>query len=233
MKKEFFDFNLHAYPESSTSDAQFCEVAKRYGYTGIAITNHSDHRGDRQNKINSKTSSLSDFMVFYGVEIISDVSNLKDLIKKYRKKVSVLCVHGGDERINRIACEDSRVDVLCHPECHDKCGLNHILARSAAKNNVAIEFNIGSIIQRRSGSRSRLLSFMSKNLMLVRKYNVPAIITSNAHSIYELRAPREMMALASLFGMTKEEAHSGLSESPKNIIEQNKKNLIMDGVEVI
>ncbi len=241
MKKAFFDFNIHAYPESSTPIYQFIEVAKRYGYTGIAITNHSNHQniteGDMDKGIGigidagSKIDDLGDFKVFLGVEIISDVSGLKDTIRRYRKKVNVLCVHGGDERINRIACEDPRVDVLSHPECPDKCGLNHVLARSAAKNNVAIGFDLGSIIQRRSGSRSRMLSSMGKNLELVRKYNVAAVITSNAHSIYELHASRDMMALAGLFGMTKEEAFSGLSTTPRAIIERNKKNIIIDGVE--
>jgi len=241
VKKAFYDFNVHTYPESSTSIYQFFEVAKRYGYSGITITNHSN----RQNKTDidldkgigidagAEIGDLGDFKVFLGVEIISDVSSLKDTIRRYRKKVNVLCIHGGDERINRIACEDPRVDVLSHPECPDKCGLNHVLARSAAKNNVAIGFDLCSIIQKKSGSRSRALSFMAKNLSLLRKYNVAALITSNAHSIYELRAPRDMMALAGLFGMTKEEAFSGLSTAPWAIIERNKKNLIMDGVDEI
>ena len=240
MKKAFFDFNIHANPEGSSSVAQLCEVAIRYGYSGIAITNHSNHQSAKglDNDVNLdsslKSSDSSDFKVYSGVEIIvPNVSSLKDTIKRYRQKVNVLCVHGGDEKINRIACEDPRVDILSHPECFDKCGLNHILARSAAKNNVAIEFNLGSIIQRRSANRSRGLSFMSKNLKLVRKYNVPAIITSNAQSIYELRAPRDLMALASLFGMTKEEAITCLSITPKNIIERNKQNKLLNGVEVL
>ncbi len=61
---------------------------------------------------------------------------------------------------------------------------------------------------------------MRLNLKLVRKYKAPMILTSNACSIYDLRAPREMIALASLFGMEREEATSALSDSPQGILEK-------------
>ena len=196
MKSKFFDLNVHLNPENSTQPVQLCEVAKRYGYSGIAITNHSDLFEGRVDV------DIENFKVFRGVEIVSSVTELKDNIRKYRPKVTVLCVHGGDERINRVAVEDRRVDILCHPEDGDSSGLNHVMAMYATKNNVAIGFNMGAIIHNRGGPRSRIFSFMSKNLKLARRYNVPVVLTSNAYSIYDLRAPREMMALASLLTET-------------------------------
>ncbi|MDY6964386.1 MAG: RNase P subunit p30 family protein [Halobacteriota archaeon] len=226
MKNKFFDLNVHSQPENSSSQAELCEVSKRYGYSGIAFTNHSDFFGGRMEM------NVWNFEVYNGVEIVSSVSKLKDEIRRFRPKVTVLSVHGGDERINRMAVEDRRVDILCHPEEVDGPGLNHVLARSATKNGVAIEFNIGEIIHNRGRSRSRILSFMAKNLKLARKYDVPMVLTSSANSIYDLRAPREMMALASLFGMTGEEALIALSLTPQQIIRDNMSRL-PNGVEVV
>jgi ribonuclease P/MRP protein subunit RPP1 len=61
---------------------------------------------------------------------------------------------------------------------------------------------------------------MRENLKLARRYNAPMILTSNAHSIYDLRAPREMIALATLFGMSKEEATSALCDIPRGVLEK-------------
>jgi len=112
---------------------------------------------------------------------------------------------------------------LAHP-CGEKGEgeLNHVLVRYAAENGVAIDFNLNAIIQscRRRSERVRILSKMQENLKLVRKYKAPMILTSNARSIYDLRAPREMIALASLFGMRKEEAVHALSDIPTGVLEK-------------
>ena len=226
MSVRFYDFNVHSKPESITSPVQLCEVAKRYGYSGLATTNHSEYF-EMDIDLN-----LCGFEVIRGVEVTSEPSELKDEIRKFRPRVTVLSVHGGDERINRMAVEDRRVDILCHPEEENSSGLNHILARSATKNDVAIEFDMGAIIHSRGRSRSRVLSFMSENLKLVRRYNTQMVLTSNSHLVYDLRAPREMMALASLFGMTREEATTALSVTPQSIIKRKMSGL-PDGVEVV
>ncbi len=209
---KFFDLNVHAYPETEVPAEELLRVAKRYGYTGIAITNHDDLVKDDSNS-NS---------VFCGIEIrANSVTDLKREIKLYHGKVTVLAVHGGNDKINRAALEDHRVDVLAHPSVEKREGaLNHVLAKFAAKNCVAIAFNMNAIIKSRRGERARVLSKMRLNLKLVRKYKVPMILTSNACSIYDLRAPRELIALASLFGMGQEEATCALSDSPQGILEK-------------
>ena len=226
MNGIFYDFNVHSQPESNTTISQLCEVAKRYGYCGLAITNHSDKFTMDKNHFSC------DFEVIKGVEIVSNPSDLKEKVRKLRPKVTILSVHGGNERINRMAVEDKRIDILCHPECENESGLNHVLARSAAKNDVAIEFDMGSIIHNRGKSRSKVLSSMSKNLRLARRYGAEMILTSNSFNIYDLRAPREMIALASLFGMTREEAVVAMSVTPQNIIKRNTSRL-PEGVEVV
>lgn len=96
--------------------------------------------------------------------------------------------------------------------------LNHVLARHAAENSVAIDFNMNGIIYNRRGDRARIIGKMRDNLKLLRKYKAPMILTSNARSVYDLRAPREMIALAAMFGMSKEEATSALSDIPRDIL---------------
>ncbi len=212
----FFDLNVHAYPETDVPVEDMYRIAKRYGYTGIAITNHDDTEKGKE----ILPPSISTF-VFRGVEIrTKSVSELKRKIKLHYGEVPLLAVHGGSEVINEAALKDSRVDILAHP-CGEKGEgeLSHVLVRYAAKNGVAIDFNLNAIIHSRRSDRARILWKMRENLKLVRKYKAPAIISSNARFIYDLRAPREMIALASLFGMKKDEAIHALSAIPEGVLE--------------
>ncbi|MCW3133395.1 MAG: hypothetical protein N2V78_03600 [Methanophagales archaeon] len=213
----FFDLNVHAYPETDIPVDDMFRIAKRYGYAGIAITNHDDTEKGKE-----VIPPLISNFIFRGVEIrTKSVSELKRKIKLHYGEVSLLAVHGGAEEINEAALKDSRVDLLAHP-CGEKGEgeLSHVLVRYAAENGVAIDFNLNAIIQSRRSDRARILWKMRQNLKLVRKYKAPAILTSNAQSKYDLRAPREMIALASLFGMKKEEAEHALSAIPEGVLEK-------------
>lgn len=219
----FYDLNVHSTPECEDSPERLVSVAKRYGYTAIAITNHSN-----------LWSEATGEGIISGVEIVVDkISDLKKKIRDYRSKVDVLLVHGGNPKINRAAVENSDVDVLAHPSRH----INHVLAKSAAENKVALEFNLDALIYARDISRVRALSAFQTNLKLARKFGVLMVLTTGARSKYDLRAPREMIALAGLFGMSENEAIEALSETPWSIILRNRKKrqhgYIMEGVELI
>lgn len=206
----YYDLNVHAYPETDAPVEELLRVAKRYGYAGIAITNHDEKMKEVANSLLS------------GVEIrAKSVVELKRKIKLYGGKVTLVAVHGGDDKINRAAVENAKVDILAHPSGErGEGGLNHVLVRYAAENGVAIDFNMNAIIRSRRGERARTLGKMRENLKLVRKYNAPMILTSHAHSVYDLRAPREMIALAALFGMSEEEAKSALCDIPEGLLEK-------------
>jgi len=221
---KYYDLHVHSRPECADAPDKLVSVAKRYGYAGIAITNHSDHWNELGGAIK-------------GVEIVAkSATELKKKTGEYRPKVEVLLVHGGDAGINRAAVENPEVDILAHPVGRGD-ELNHILAKLAAKNDVAIEFNMDALIHLRGNPRIHVLSGFQHNLKLARKYGAPMILASNAKSCYDLRAPREMIAMASLFGMSEEEAILALSTTPLRIVETNRKRkrpgYIMEGVEVV
>ena len=206
----FYDLIVHAHPETETPAADLLSLARRYGYAGIAITNH-----DQFYEAHPGLPGL-----FTGVEIQTEsVTELKRAVKHYGGKVNLVVVHGGSEKINRAAVEHPRVDILAHP-CGEKGegGLNHVLVRYAAANGVAIDFNLDALIHTRRTDRARLLSKMREILRLVRKYHAPMLLTSHAQSLYELRAPREMMALAALIGLSPEEARAAVSDFPAGVL---------------
>jgi len=59
------------------------------------------------------------------------------------------------------------------------------------------------------------------------------ILTSDSSSVYDLRSPREMAAISSLFGMTPFEAIESMSTTPENILRRKSPDYIKEGIEII
>ena len=225
MYNMFFDFHVH--------NIQLADEAKRLGYNGIAIIQSSKN----YNKQDNIDQSNPDFNIFSGVEIYAkNPEDLRKKVQKFREHSDVVIVNGGDLKINRAACEDPRVDILAHPYKNRRdSGINHILAKKASENNVAVELSINQVIKTRLSFRAKILSQFRQILKLQRKFKFPLIITSNAYSIYDLRTPEDITAFAGCLEMAPDEIMSSLSKNPMNIIKRSKirKNVIVKGARII
>lgn len=233
--KLFFDFNVQ-------EDVRLVKEAERLGYAGVALFEHQKNHNSNNNKIYFQADfetikNDSPLQIYRGVEIqAKNPEDMKRKVQKARKKAEVLMVHGGDLKINRAACEDPRVDIISHPyHSRRDSGINHVFAKKAAKNNVAVEFNLKYLFKIRSHLRYKILTQFREILKLQRKFNFPLIITSNSKSIYDLHTPHDIIALTRCFGMKREEAICALSETPRNIIERSevRSNVLSEGVRII
>ena len=244
----FFDFHVHGGPELAID-------AGKMGYHGVVLTVYSRdciNQPEILKNLRESTSNLIESdkeriesdnngekppFIQIGVEIeAKNQEDLKKQVQKFRKKVDVILVHGGDLKINRAATEDPRVDILSHPyRSRFDSGVNHVLAVKAAENRVAIEINLKYFLLTRSNQQYRVLSQFRQIMKLHRKYRVPVIITSDTNSFYGLRNPKDVIALAACFGMTEDEAFSALSKTPQEIIQRNKirDEVIIPGVRLI
>ncbi|MCD1296150.1 ribonuclease P [Methanocella sp. CWC-04] len=228
----YYDLNVHAYPEGATTISRFINAAKNSGYSGICISYHSD----LFQNIKDSYPAEEGFTVLSGVEIsVHKANELRRQVDRYRNKVDVVLVHGGDEAINRAACEDSRVDILSHPHTGKTSGINHVIAKLAADKYVAVEFDLSYILCGKGGSRVKALSNYRTNLGLVKKYGAPYVITSSPRSLYDMRDIRSMISLCTLFDMSEEDAIKGLSYYPSEILKRNLPGTgyIMEGVELV
>jgi ribonuclease P/MRP protein subunit RPP1 len=242
----FFDFHIHPNSELAID-------AGKMGYSGVVLTvcsrdcvNNPETLKNlresadnlvsvREKKSERKENQLPS--IYIGVEIDArNPADLKKKVQKFRKKVDVIMVHGGDLKINRSATEDPRVDILSHPyRTRVDGGINHVLAVKAAENKVAMELNLKYFLLTHPNQRYRVLNQFQQIMKLYHKYNFPVVITSDARSLYDLRQPRDVMALAACFGMTEKESHDALSKTPQEIIERNeiRNEIIIPGVQLI
>ena len=234
----FFDFHIHGGPELALD-------AGNIGYHGVGLTVYSRDCINKPETLKNLRKSISDLnednddhiSIQICVEIeAKNQEDLKKQVQNFRKKADVILVHGGDLKINRAATEDPRVDILSHPyRSRFDSGINHVLAVKAVENSVAIEINLKYFLLTRSNQQYRVLNQFRQIMKLHRKYELPVIITSDSSSFYGLRNPRDIMALAACFGMTKDEAFNALSKTPQEIIYRNKirNDVIVPGARLV
>ena len=229
-KDIFFDLHVHG-------NMGIIKETERLGFTGIGITRYFE---DYNSKFLMEFQDLtlnSNIILKKAVEIYcKNPQDLKKKVKKSRKKSDILIVKGGDLKINRAACEDKQVDILSQPyRSRRDMGINHVLARKAAENSVAIEINIKTLLKTSLRYRYRVISQFRHIIDLQRKFQFPLIITSGANTKYDLKTPLDILSLAKCFGMTFEECFKAISITPQNIIEKNniRDKFIVEGVRTL
>ena len=135
-------------------------------------------------------------------------SSINKLRKEVHKCEGLVVIQGGDEKINRLAVETRKVDVLLSPEKNNKrdfmffrnSGLNQVLCKLAVKNHISIGFNFSDILNSNGKERSKLLGRMTQNVRLCKKYKVKMEFSSFAKNKFELRSDAILTSFAKVLG---------------------------------
>jgi ribonuclease P/MRP protein subunit RPP1 len=145
-------------------------------------------------------------------------SELNKLVSRSYGKYKFLAVQGSDDEVNRAAVEDKRVDLLLNPEIERKrdfsdwrnSGLNDVLCRFAAENNVAIGIDLATLPSEKFALAERLGRIM-QNIRLCRKFRAKMLIFSSEKEIND----PDLMSISSALGMSTEQAKNSLTFQKK------------------
>jgi len=224
-----YEPNLHSLPDGSSSASRLALAAKRLGYSGIIITNHTTSGWPLGVEAARLVGGIE---VAIGAEIVaSDQRSLHSRATSLRDRAAFLAVHGGDEKINRAACEDPNVDLLAHPH-RGRAGIGVAGAKAARDNQVAIALDLSSMIILRGPARVRWMETVRRDLNLIEKFDLPLMMTTGARSHLDLRSPRDLTALAGLLGLDRERALEALA-LPESILDLNRRRWTSVGVELV
>lgn len=94
-------------------------------------------------------------------------------------------------------------------------GLNHIMARLAAQNDVKIGFSFSTILNASPVDRSKVIGRVKQNIMLCRKYKVKTVVASFASNPLEMRSAKDLISFFTVLGMHPKEAKDSLNRSFK------------------
>ena len=230
-------FDLNVNGSSYETNLELAMQASNYGWHHLSFSYSPDEFGDALSFKKDLKDKLNDFIdIDYTLSIKSNnPSEIRKIVRKYRNKSSCISVLGGNLKVNRNCLENIQVDVLSKPyfKRYDS-GLNHILAREAKDNNVAIELVFNDILKSYLAPRSKILANFRDIYKLHRKYEFPLILSTGAQSIFDIRTVMDFKAVFMQTGLTDLEVENSF-KTAENILEFNKdrKNMILSGVKVV
>ena len=248
---KFYDLNLRG--QNYEKDLALIKEANKFGWDYLNLNYSHDnfdeaiqYKDDLIDELSSidfnqtyrnKKTNFEHAEISMGINILNANSNdIRKTVNKYRDKSNYISCLGGDLKINRSVCENPKIDVLSRPYYKRRdSGMNHVLAKEAARNNVSIELCFKDILNNYLRYRANVISSFKEILMFHRKFKFPLILTTDSKSIYDVRSTRDIMTFFKSIGFSEEEIYNGFYYYPKQILDFNmeRKSMIVKGVKLI
>jgi len=183
------DAAVFPYPCGDTSVRRFALEAKTLGFDSLVA-------------MDTPAGSFDGVEVLSGI-LVHDVP-VRDVIVRVRQAKetgAVVSVSACDNGFNRAVAGLNGVHILRSIHAADRNAFDHVTAKIAADNNVAIDIDLSLLIAARGNARQRAIHRYRDILILERRFEFPVTLSSYARSFLELRAVREITGLCSLIGM--------------------------------
>ena len=228
----FFDLNIKG--SSLENNVKLAVQASDYGWEHINFSYNQNEFKEALKLKDELADALFDVIDFdYTLEIKStNVNEIRKHVNNFRSRASCISVVGGDLKVNRAVLENIKVDVLSRPYLNRfDSGINHVLAKEAVRNNVAIELCFKDILRTYLAPRAKVISNFRDTYLLYRKFDFPLVLSSGANSIFDIETTHDFVNVFTQTGLTAEEVSRSFMTSSEILkFNANRKNLILNGV---
>lgn len=180
---------LSPKPDGEDDAARLLEAAREFGYSDgvLALENALPEASPRAVVVSKAT-----------------VRSARDAVATFRPDVDLLYVEPPEDP--GPFARDERVDGLIG--LAETAFLGDRVLRAARDHDVALVFDLSPVLMNRG--RYRALKRMNANARRCRENSCPAVLTSGASSVYGVRAPREVAAVAKVAGFTEEQTDEAM-----------------------
>ena len=228
----FFDLNIVG--SNLENNLELAREASKYGWDHINFSYNQNEFREALNLREELKDNLDGIINFdYTLEIESkNINEIRKSVNRFRNKARCISVIGGDLKVNRNTVENIRVDVLSRPylKRYDS-GLNHVLAKEAVNNNVAIELCFKDILKSYLAPRAKVISNFRDIYTLYRKFDFPLILSSRAESVFDIRTTHDFISVFTQTGLTESEVNKSFETACKILrTNENRDKMIFKGV---
>ncbi|AOW79791.1 ribonuclease P protein subunit RPP30 [Halodesulfurarchaeum formicicum] len=204
--------------DGPTTPDRFGLTVKNAGFEGLVVRNRQSTPAAVDHEAIAETHGID---VVQGIEITADEpGRASGAIGNRRPEAEVLLVQGRDPEMNRFVVEQAQVDVLADP-MGGAGDVNHVIAQTAAANDVALELNLGPVLRSSGGDRVRAIKALRKLHELVADAGAPFVVSGAPSSHLQVRGPRELFAVGAQIGFDHETIQQGLA-AWRTIAERNR-----------
>jgi len=235
-KKRYADLHIKVTDEGDPPEL-LIKMARHLGFSLIALSVESFHKLKLLEPLKKLGSNLG-LDVAFRLDLKPSSSNdLKFSLRKFRRKVEVIAVYCHNVAIARTAARDRRVDVTFYnPEnmlsIFDEGQISLLI-----ESGHYVEVNLSDMLYEPPDKQARIMWNYRCVLSIAKKRGIPIIFSSGSSKIMDMRAPRELSALASIIMDDDNLARDAISITPIRLVQTNREKLsprhIQPGVKVV
>jgi RNase P/RNase MRP subunit p30 len=238
MKRVFADLHLRLNVKDTAATLRVVSKAAALGYRLVGVSLAAETHADEVARLRAVCSEV-------GVDFVSRVDlrprgqdDLTRQLRRLRRKFEVVCVACESKEVARQAAKDRRVDLLSFPLLDFRRRFfDRAEAELACNGLAALEVDVKPLLVLEGPARVRLLSCLRREAAIARGFGVPIAVSSGVSQSLLLRKPREMAALAFLFGLDEVSALDSVSRSPVALVMRNREKLgsgfVAPGIRVV
>jgi ribonuclease P/MRP protein subunit RPP1 len=149
------------------------------------------------------------------------LATAKDL--KRLPSTGVNAVESTNSELLRAACKRDAglllVNPLKVPKFQKDDGLVRAVGEAARNAPLAFEIPVRAFLSSKFVYRAKLVSQVRAFLRLCLKFKAPFVFTSGAQTAFELKSPREVIAIGVFYGISPEQASAAISKTPQKLLE--------------
>jgi len=237
VRRKWVEFHVRSkLSDGLDAPEELIKMAAHLGYRFLVLADFKEDEGLRE------LAALKEYGKRHGIDVasranitVNSVKELKEGLRRIRRKVEVVGVASEAKEVVRAAARDGRVDVVSMLGLL-KSPLDKGIVELMRRGRSALELNLSALISETENRRKILEKWMEYSTLAINR-RVPIILASGAGSTYQMRSPRELIALALTIGMNVDVAVNGVSTLPLQIIRLNREKLkpefVAPGITVI
>jgi RNase P/RNase MRP subunit p30 len=238
MKKAFADLHLRLNAKDHAATLRMINKAATLGYRLIAVPLAPETHADEVAKLRAICKEAK--MDFASrIDLRPRTQNeLLHQLRRLRRKFEVISVACENKAVARQAAKDRRVDLLNFPSLDFRRRFFDSAEAELARSSLAaLEIDVKPLLVLEGPTRIRFLSSLRREAAIASEFHVPIVLSSGVSEERLLRKPREMAALAFLFGLDEASALEAVSQNPKAIVKRNREKLgskfVAPGIRVV
>lgn len=237
MRRTYVDLHLCPPIEQTERVKALLEKSAEMGYSAVGIAFPVEVGENHIDEVKKICGGL-------GLDLVTRVDlapksagDLLATLKRVRRKFEVIAVYCNSKEVAIQAAKDRRVDLLLFLSDPRRHFFSASEAKLASEKNACLEISLSQLIFSEGPFRIRLMSMLRRDVAVARKFGVPIVLSSGANEPYMLRRPLDYASLGYLIGLDMEAANKALSETPRSIVERNRRklspNYVCPGVYVV
>lgn len=223
-KRYYADLHVRVTDEGDAPEL-LIKMARHLGFSLIALSFDDPHKLKDLKGIKDRARALGVDVAIRADLRPSSPSELKECLRKLRRSVEVIGVYCYDTSIARTAARDRRVDVTFYDPENVLSILDEGQLSLLAESGHYVEVNLVDFLHAAPDKQAKTLWNYGLALKRVTRRGIPIAVSSGASKIVDMRAPRELYAIAYLLLDEKEMAREAVSTKPMELVYLNREKL--------